>query len=126
MLVSATLSMLEFFCYVWQAAGGDPPGTELTDDDAIDNLTGLLLYGLRGRPPAPDHQRSRDHRQFPESYPQATGSVTAARSESRTPGANGRPHGIAASKTGTRSTRSPIAWKDAAIAIGSCQPRTLG
>ena len=49
-VVSATLSMLEFFCYVWQAAGGDPPGTELADDDAIDTLTGLLLYGLRGRP----------------------------------------------------------------------------
>jgi AcrR family transcriptional regulator len=49
-VVSATLSMLEFFCYIWQAAGGDPPGTELADDDAIDTLTGLLLYGLRGRP----------------------------------------------------------------------------
>ncbi len=47
---SAALSMLELFCYVWQSAGGDPPGTAIADDEAIDTLTSLLLYGIAGQP----------------------------------------------------------------------------
>ncbi|WP_345572716.1 TetR/AcrR family transcriptional regulator [Nonomuraea rosea] len=47
-MASAALSTLEFFCYIWQAAGGDPPGTRLPDDQAIDTLTTLLLHGMAG------------------------------------------------------------------------------
>ncbi|PZG56982.1 TetR/AcrR family transcriptional regulator [Spongiactinospora gelatinilytica] len=49
-MASAALSAVEFFCYIWQAAGGDPPGTRLTDDQAIDTLTTLLLHGMSGTP----------------------------------------------------------------------------
>jgi hypothetical protein len=45
--------MLKLFCYVWQSAGGDPPGTSIADDEAIDTLTSLLLYGIDGHPRPP-------------------------------------------------------------------------
>jgi hypothetical protein len=46
---SAALSMLECFCCIWQAAGGDPPSTSITDDEAIDALTTQLAHGPTGR-----------------------------------------------------------------------------
>jgi len=49
-LASAFNALLEGFCAIWIAGGGEPIGRELGDDEAIDTLTGLLRRGLTGRP----------------------------------------------------------------------------
>ncbi|AWS44278.1 TetR/AcrR family transcriptional regulator [Streptosporangium sp. 'caverna'] len=49
-LASAVLALLEQFCRVWLLEGGDPITPELSDDEAIDTVTDLLLYGLTGPP----------------------------------------------------------------------------
>ena len=48
-LASAFNALLEGFCAIWIAGGGEPIGRTLSDDEAIDTLTGLLAYGLAGR-----------------------------------------------------------------------------
>ena len=48
-LASAFNALLEGFCAVWLADGGEPIGRALGDDEAIDTLTGLLHNGLTGR-----------------------------------------------------------------------------
>jgi AcrR family transcriptional regulator len=49
-LASAFNALLEGFCAVWVAEGGEPIGRELGDEEAIETLTGLLHHGLvRGR-----------------------------------------------------------------------------
>jgi AcrR family transcriptional regulator len=45
-LASAFNALLEGFCQVWIAGGGEPIGRPLGDEEAIDTLTRLLLYGL--------------------------------------------------------------------------------
>ena len=72
-LASAFNALLEGFCQVWIAGGGEPIGRPLGDREAIDTLTRLLLYGLagqrqeqracqpgspRGRPPARSDRRA--------------------------------------------------------------------
>jgi AcrR family transcriptional regulator len=47
-LASAFNALLEGFCAIWIAGGGEPIGRELGDDEAIDTLTGLLRHGLTG------------------------------------------------------------------------------
>ena len=47
-LASAFDALLDGFCAVWIAGGGEPIGRPLSDDEAIDTLTGLLRYGLLG------------------------------------------------------------------------------
>jgi hypothetical protein len=48
-LASAFNALLEGFCQVWIAGGGEPIGRPLGDEEAIDTLTRLLLYGLVGQ-----------------------------------------------------------------------------
>ena len=47
-LASAFNALLEGFCAIWIAGGGEPIGRSLSDDEAIDTLTGLLAHGLLG------------------------------------------------------------------------------
>ena len=47
-LASAFDALLDGFCAVWIAGGGEPIGRPLSEDEAIDTLTGLLHYGLLG------------------------------------------------------------------------------
>ena len=47
-LASAFNALLEGFCAIWIAEGGEPIGRSLSDDEAIDTLTGLLAHGLLG------------------------------------------------------------------------------
>lgn len=48
-LASAIVSLLGQFCRVWVLEGGEPAARQLSDDEAIDTLTDLLLHGLAGR-----------------------------------------------------------------------------
>jgi AcrR family transcriptional regulator len=48
-LASAFNALLEGFCQVWIAGGGEPIGRPLSDEEAIDTLTRLLLHGLAGQ-----------------------------------------------------------------------------
>ena len=48
-LASAFNALLEGFCAIWIAGDGEPIGRSLSDDEAIDTLTGLLAHGLLGR-----------------------------------------------------------------------------
>jgi AcrR family transcriptional regulator len=63
-LASAFNALLEGFCQVWIAGGGEPIGRPLGDEEAIDTLTRLLLYGLTGqrqelrKPPGSPRRRS--------------------------------------------------------------------
>jgi AcrR family transcriptional regulator len=52
-LASAFTVLLEGFCATWLAGDGGPVGRALSDDEAIDTLTGLLAHGLTGRPRSP-------------------------------------------------------------------------
>jgi AcrR family transcriptional regulator len=47
-LASAFNALLEGFCAIWIAEGGEPIGRSLSDHEAIDTLTGLLAHGLTG------------------------------------------------------------------------------
>jgi AcrR family transcriptional regulator len=47
-LASAFNALLEGFCAIWIAGGGEPIGRSLSDDEAIDTLTGLLAHGITG------------------------------------------------------------------------------
>ena len=47
-LASAFNALLEGFCAIWIAGGGEPIGRTLSDDEAIDTLTRLLAHGLAG------------------------------------------------------------------------------
>ncbi len=47
-LASAFNALLEGFCAIWIAGGGEPIGRTLSDDEAISTLTGLLAHGLTG------------------------------------------------------------------------------
>jgi hypothetical protein len=53
LLASAFNILLEGFCAVWIAGGGEPIGRAVSDDEAIDTLTRLLLHGLAGQPGQP-------------------------------------------------------------------------
>ena len=46
---SAFNALLEGFCQVWIAGGGEPIGLLLGDQEAIDTLTRLLVHGLAGQ-----------------------------------------------------------------------------
>jgi AcrR family transcriptional regulator len=46
-LASAFNALLEGFCQVWIAGGGEPIGRPLSDEEAIDTLTRLLMHGQR-------------------------------------------------------------------------------
>lgn len=48
---SALSAMLEQFCYVWQAQGGDDIETELTDEVAIDTLWNLWIHAIYWKTP---------------------------------------------------------------------------
>ena len=48
-LASAFNALLEGFCQVWIAGGGEPIGRPLSDEEAIDTLTRLLMHGLAGQ-----------------------------------------------------------------------------
>jgi AcrR family transcriptional regulator len=48
-LASAFNALLEGFCQVWIAGGGEPIGRPLSDEEAIDTLTRLLMRGLAGQ-----------------------------------------------------------------------------
>ena len=52
-LASAFNALLEGFCAIWIAGGGEPIGRPLGDDEAISTLTGLLAHGLTGPPRSP-------------------------------------------------------------------------
>ena len=54
-LASAFNALLEGFCAIWIAGGGEPIGRALSDNEAIDTLTGLLAHGLTG---PGDHHRT--------------------------------------------------------------------
>ncbi len=47
-LASAFNALLEGFCRVWLAQGNPPGGRALTDEEAIETLTGMLRHGLLG------------------------------------------------------------------------------
>jgi AcrR family transcriptional regulator len=47
-LASAFNALLEGFCRVWLADGEQPSGRALSDEEAIDTLTGILRHGLLG------------------------------------------------------------------------------
>jgi AcrR family transcriptional regulator len=47
-LASAFNALLEGFCAIWIGGDGEPIGRTLSDDEAIDTLTGLLAHGLAG------------------------------------------------------------------------------
>jgi AcrR family transcriptional regulator len=53
-LASAFNALLEGFCEIWIAGSGEPIGRKLSDDEAINTLTGLLAHGLTG-PRRPSH-----------------------------------------------------------------------
>ena len=48
-LASAFNALLEGFCQVWIAGRGEPIGRPLSDEEAIDTLTRLLMRGLVGQ-----------------------------------------------------------------------------
>ncbi len=50
-LASAFSALLEGFCEIWIIGNGEPIGRELSDDEAIDTLTGVLAHGLTGSGP---------------------------------------------------------------------------
>ncbi|MGO9081902.1 MAG: TetR/AcrR family transcriptional regulator [Streptosporangiaceae bacterium] len=62
-LASAFNALLEGFCATWIAEGGEPIGRPLSDNEAIDTLTGLLAHGLTGARRSPQ-----DRRGTPESH----------------------------------------------------------
>jgi hypothetical protein len=47
-LASSFSALLEGFCQIWIAGGGEPIGRTLGDDEAIDTMTGLLFHGITG------------------------------------------------------------------------------
>jgi AcrR family transcriptional regulator len=49
---SALSSMLEHFCYVWLAQGGDGDGGELEEKVAVDTLTNIWYHAIYWRPEA--------------------------------------------------------------------------
>lgn len=55
MLASAFNALLEGFCRIWIAEGGEPIGRLLGDDEAIDTRTGVLARGLIGPRRASPH-----------------------------------------------------------------------
>jgi AcrR family transcriptional regulator len=57
-VASALMSLLQQFFHVWIAGGGEGSRSRsgpdpLPDDEAIDTLTALILYGIAGQPAAP-------------------------------------------------------------------------
>lgn len=50
-VASAMVSLLEQFCTTWLVNGGDQPGRQLDDDEAIDTLTRFIRFGLLGGQP---------------------------------------------------------------------------
>lgn len=51
---SALSGMMEHFCYVWQAQGGDDIDQELTDELAIETLSNLWIHAIYWRAPTSD------------------------------------------------------------------------
>ena len=47
-VASAMVSLLEQFCTTWLVNGGDRPGRQLDDDEAIDTLTRFIRSGILG------------------------------------------------------------------------------
>jgi AcrR family transcriptional regulator len=47
-LASAIVALVNQFCNVWLLEGGEPITPELTDDEAVNTVTDLLLNGLTG------------------------------------------------------------------------------